>query len=174
MKFEFLKSELKAIEEERATTMLSEIGWSLTDEAFVALQRRAERLKEILPKMHFVWVDDLHPFQNLGERRALAALGISIDPVKTTDEALRLLDLARYEGVITDYSRPDDQGAARLLEGIKKKNLHRQTIFYAGHERPIPAGDLGYTVFPDELIHLVMDLAERGRSVGGSLTSPRN
>ncbi|XYH95592.1 hypothetical protein ACMHYB_48630 [Sorangium sp. So ce1128] len=170
IKFDFLKSELKIIEKQRTNAMRAELGPYLTESTFAALQHRAERMKATLSQMRLIWVDDMHPSQNLRERRALAALGVFVDPVRTTDEAIDLLKQVSYQGVITNYSRTDDHGAERLLSEIGKKHPHRQTIFYAGEERPVPKGALGYAVLPDELLHLVMDLAERGRDVGGWLT----
>jgi hypothetical protein len=63
-----------------------------------------------------LWVDDNHLQQNLSERRAFNALGISIDPVETTEDAKSLLwppykggSDSRYDLILSDISRSCDK-----------------------------------------------------------------
>jgi hypothetical protein len=54
-----------------------------------------------------LWVDDKHRIENIGERRALSALGISTDDVRSTEEALELFRFgATYDILISDMDRP--------------------------------------------------------------------
>ena len=52
-----------------------------------------------------LWVDDNHPYQNVAERRVFLAAGISVDTVRTTNEAVQWLYRANYDVVITDGDR---------------------------------------------------------------------
>lgn len=153
VRFELIERELRHAEAKQVGTA----GWALSRDDLDSIRDRALRLADRLRQAHVLWIDDKHPGANIHERRALGGLGVSIDMVRTTTEAEALLASAPYDVVVTNYSRDDDQGAAKLLS----KTARPPVVFYAGKPRQTPDGAFGYTIRPDQLLHLVMDAVER-------------
>lgn len=129
--------------------------------------RRAQRVVPVLHGARILWVDDI-PENNTYERRILLSLGIFVDLVTTSTEALSKLSQKNYDAVISDMDRdgvPDE--GLRFLAKMRKRNLYRPTIFYIGRfdpDRGIPPHAFGMTDRPDHLLHLVLDVLERERS----------
>ena len=154
LKFELLERELREAEKARGTADIARPRDGLD-----LIHGRAMRIADRLRETQVLWIDNNDPVANLHERRALGGLGVNIDMVRTTSEAADLLARAPYDVLITNYSRPDDQGGAQLL----CKKSRPPVIFYAGEPRQTPDGAFGYTLRPAELLHLVMDAVERTR-----------
>jgi CheY-like chemotaxis protein len=74
-----------------------------------ALRRTKEHLA-IFRGAQILWVDD-HPENNLNERRMFRQLKADVDTVKSTDEALSMLQKGNYDLVLSDMKRADDDTA---------------------------------------------------------------
>lgn len=127
-----------------------------------------------------LWVDDKNPSQNVEERRALNSLGIQFDLATSTDEAIRWLDRAHYDAVISNIYRasestnnipcfadPQPAGAGCAMAETMHERYGDQmppTIFYSGaypQSAGSPPFSFGVTNRVDELFELVFDALER-------------
>jgi hypothetical protein len=70
------------------------------------LQRRFSNIADA--DAHILWVDDDFPYENVRERRVLAALSVTVDLARSTDEAFEWLNRAQYDVLITDLTRARD------------------------------------------------------------------
>ncbi len=61
-------------------------------------------------KSNILWVDD-RPSNNIYERQALEALGISFTLAKSTEEALEKISKQSFDAIISDMGRPPDSRA---------------------------------------------------------------
>lgn len=109
-----------------------------------------------------LWVDD-KPSNNVLERRALEALGITFVLATSTQEALEKLKNSTFGAVISDMGREGDVDAGyTLLDSMRQRGINTSYIIYAASRSPehvVEArkhGALGYTNRPDELFQLVM------------------
>jgi CheY-like chemotaxis protein len=133
-----------------------------SDRSIVA--QRANRNQVVLRGARLLWVDD-NPDNNYYESSILKSLGVSIDTARTTEEALNMNAEHRYDVIISDMARGNNNRAGvDLLNELRKQRNHPQVIFYTMGSRPIPEGAFGITDRPDHLLHLVMDVLERERS----------
>jgi CheY-like chemotaxis protein len=114
-----------------------------------------------------LWVDD-NPDNNVSERRALEALGLSFALAESTEQALRYLDTTSVDAVISDFKRKDDsQGGYTLLERLKERNLRIPYIIYTGSASPEleaeakKRGALGETNRPTRLFELVIEALQK-------------
>jgi CheY-like chemotaxis protein len=124
--------------------------------------RRAERSSVL-------WVDD-RPNNNLHERGALEALGISIVLATSTDEALRKLKGQAFDAIISDMGRPPDpQAGYTLLDKLRETGDRTPFIIYAGSRAPEHRaesrrrGAIGCTNKPDELFEMVLSALGQAR-----------
>ncbi|MBT9317087.1 DNA-binding transcriptional response regulator [Leptothoe spongobia] len=128
--------------------------------------RRAAWSARALAGMHVLWVDD-YPDNNVNEVRLLKDVGITIEQVKTTNQALYILSRKKIDAVISDIQRGSDQDAGlKFLNEMYQRNLYRWTILYTGtveRDRGTPAYAFGITDRPDHLLHYLIDIAERQR-----------
>lgn len=109
-----------------------------------------------------LWVDD-RPSNNIYERQALEALGIRFTISTSTDDALRKLDQASFDAIISDMGRPPDSRAGyTLLDALKQRGDYPPFIIYAGSNAPehkretTERGGWGTTNRPQELFGLVL------------------
>lgn len=127
------------------------------------LNRTKQHLK-IFRDAQILWVDD-HPENNLNERRMFRQLNAEIDIAKSTEEALEILKNSRYDFVISDMARGDENTAGlSFLKKLREENKTIPVIFYIGvidSEKGVPAQAFGITNRPDELLHLTLDALER-------------
>jgi len=114
------------------------------------LIRRLKRLEEELPIVRgsrVLWIDD-HPYDILGERRLLRALGIDIIPARSSKEAQDILETDNdFDLIITDVRRTDEHEGVNFIVSLRKEeNEHLKdeqikslpVIFYGDH----PWGDI--------------------------------
>jgi CheY-like chemotaxis protein len=114
-----------------------------------------------------LWVDD-NPQNNVHERAALEAIGISFVLSSSTNDALEKLDKQSFDLVISDMSRPpDDTAGFTLLDALRKAGKKIPFIIYAASSNPefiaqaIQRGALGETNRPDELFKLVVSALKK-------------
>jgi len=131
-----------------------------------ALRRAQTIVPALEPGAQVLWVDD-HPENNRNERRVLQSLGIFVDEVRSTEEALASLRRASYDLVLSDMARDGDAEAGlRMLSAMRTGGIDVEVIFYVGLINPlagVPPGAFGITARPDELVHYVLDVLERRR-----------
>lgn len=109
-----------------------------------------------------LWVDD-RPKNNVYERQALEALGVSFVLARSTDEALERIGRQRFDAIISDMGRPPDQQAGyTLLDQLRAAGNNTPFVIYAGSRSPEHQaesrrrGAVGCTNRPDELLEMVL------------------
>ncbi len=156
-----------------------------TPEAFAPFAERIRRSAAKLAGARMLWVDDHHPTQNFYERRAFAALGVSVDMARTNEEAMALLTMGgetpAYDLVLTDSGRDAEPGSAApcfpyrgapssggcgLLRSMYQRfgEAMPPAIMYTGSYQPdwgVPSYAFGVTNRVDRLLELVLDAMER-------------
>jgi len=130
------------------------------------LERRIERDADVLRAARLLWVDDDHRTTE-PERAALAALGVMVETVASSDAAYERLDQSRFDAALSDMARGADNEAgavfAKILHG---RHPSIPVILYVGRvdeSRGTPPFVFGIADRPDQLIHLVIDALERRR-----------
>jgi CheY-like chemotaxis protein len=103
-----------------------------------------------------LWVDD-RPSNNVHERQALEALGVTFVLATSTDEALEKFKYQSFDAIISDMGRPPDSEAGyTLLDALRKNGNQTPFIIYAGSRAPEHRaearrrGAVGCTNRPDE------------------------
>jgi len=128
--------------------------------------RRAQYAAQVLQGAQLLWVDD-NPDNNIYERRIFRSLGIFVDLARSTEEAIGMLQLTKYDVIISDLARGDVRDAGlQFLDEISKHNMYRWTILYTGPRaatRGLPPKAFAITARPDHLLHYVIDAIERER-----------
>ena len=135
------------------------------DEASVSLvMRRANRAANDLKGKNILWLDD-NPSWNNHEVNLFRSLGLLVTRVDTEQDALVKLRTNNYDILLSDIKRHGigDAGVIFLKE-IYNDGIRIPAIFYISNLKPelgTPPYAFGITNRPDELLHLVIDIAER-------------
>lgn len=126
--------------------------------------KRAKKHLHVFRDAQFLWVDD-HPENNFNELLMFRQLRVRTQAAESTDAALKILKHGRYDLVISDMARGDENTAGlEFLEQFRKVDKTTPVIFYLGGfdpEKGVPAQAFGITNRPDELLHLALDALER-------------
>jgi CheY-like chemotaxis protein len=116
-----------------------------------------------------LWVDD-RPSNNVHERQALEALGVTFVLATSTDEALEKLKGQSFDAIISDMGRASDsQAGYTLLDKLRAGGNQTPFIIYAGSRAPEHRaearrrGAVGCTNRPDELFEMVLAVLGQGR-----------
>jgi CheY-like chemotaxis protein len=131
---------------------------------------------DVLQGGAILWVDD-HPEWNEPLIRLFRTAGITVDPVASTDEAVRALQRGSYDLVITDMRRerePDgDTAGTRFLDQMVASGVPTPAVIFTGdpifhttvHPRVVTV-----TNSPEILVDAVVDVvsARRVQSQGSS------
>ncbi|MFC3491766.1 response regulator [Glycomyces rhizosphaerae] len=138
--------------------------------------RAATRLAgaaDLLQGGAILWVDD-HPQWNEPLIRLFRTAGMRVDPVGTTDEALRFLDRGTYDLVITDLRRERDPGdgvaGMALLDRMVARGIPTPAVVFSDNPQvrtmshPRAAAT---TNNPEELVDRVVDLVGHRRNAIG-------
>ena len=125
------------------------------------LQRLSHYPKKAL---RVLWVDD-NPDTVLYESGVLQNLGMLVELAKTSANAMDRLGREKFQLVISDIHRGDKITAGLdFMRGLQSQPERMPIIFYVStldKSRGVPPGAFGITDDPNELIHLVLDAAER-------------
>lgn len=149
-----------------------------TPEQFKPYEERIKRLGGKITGASILWVDDNHPTQNLGERRAFTALGMNVDMVNSTQDAMKMIDITSYDLIISDINRANQvdndtncgnglTGAGcGLLKSLSDELGSRQppTILYTAAYDPkfgTPSYAFAITNRIDHLLEYILDAVER-------------
>lgn len=128
--------------------------------------RRASLVSHALSGLRVLWVDD-HPDNNTWERAMFGAFGVEFLTARCTADAVAALGSNVFDLTISDIERdgvPDE--GIRSLPTLRSRNPRMLVIFYTGlvrRELPVPVGAFGIADRPDDLLHLVLDVAERAK-----------
>jgi CheY-like chemotaxis protein len=113
-------------------------------------------------RSHILWVDD-RPDNNINERRAFEAMGISFTLSLTTSEALEELASKGFAAIISDMGRKEGPREGYvLLDAVRGDGNQTPLFFYASSNLPehkketAGRGGQGCTNSPDELFRMVM------------------
>jgi len=108
-----------------------------------------------------LWVDD-HPDNNILERQAFEAMGLSFTLALCTEDALKKLRQSKYAAIISDMGRREGPREGYvLLDTLRKQGNNIPLIFYASSNAPehkretLEHGGQGCTNNANELFHLV-------------------
>jgi CheY-like chemotaxis protein len=111
---------------------------------------------------HILWVDD-RPDNNVNERNAFEAMGITFSLALTTDKALTNLKRRRFAAIISDMGRKEGPREGYvLLDKLRASGDQTPLFFYAASNSPehkretIEHGGQGSTNNPQELFRMVM------------------
>jgi CheY-like chemotaxis protein len=133
----------------------------VTDAITPRVIRRAERSTVL-------WVDD-RPDNNVHERQALEAVGISFVLSTSTEDALDQIGRQTFDLIISDMGRPPDPRAGyTLLDKLRASGNRTPFIIYAGsrsseHQQEAKQhGAIGCTNRPNELFEMVLSALGRG------------
>jgi len=84
------------------------------------------------PVLHVLWIDD-QPLNNLTERRLLAARGLCTDAYTDNRSALRALEQAPFDLIVSDIHRGRaSESGWDLLRELRRQNLRVPFFFYTG------------------------------------------
>ncbi len=145
----------------------------------VDFRRIAEVVREAAPQRliesdsqsnHILWVDD-RPENNVYERGAFEAVGISFTLALSTQQALDILKRNNFAAIISDMGRREGPREGYvLLEAIREQGYQTPFFIYAGsnsaeHKRETTKrGGQGTTNNPEELFQMVTAALIKGGS----------
>lgn len=88
---------------------------------------------------HILWVDD-HPANNKAEVATFRARRIAVHLAETTEDALELMAMNRYQLIISDLGRGEDRLAGvKMITAMRQRQLNMPVLIYT--VRPAdPAG----------------------------------
>ena len=119
-------------------------------------------------KARGLWVDD-KPSGNRRERAALKSR-VEFALARSTDDAIEMLTENGFDVVISNWTRPGEDGGALALLGRMETLTHRPpVVIYTGRQDDARAGDamrkgaFGYATRPRELYELVTRAVETRR-----------
>jgi CheY-like chemotaxis protein len=114
-----------------------------------------------------LWVDD-RPKNNVHERQALEAVGVTFVVATSTEEALEKIKRQSFDAIISDMGRPpDSQAGYPLLDKLREGGNRTLFIIYAGSRAPEHRaearrrGAIGCTNRPDELFEMTLSAVGR-------------
>ena len=114
-----------------------------------------------------LWVDD-NPSNNIYERQALEALGVSFVSAISTEDALKKISRQRFDAIISDMGRPPDSRAGyTLLDKLRSNGDQTPFIIYASSRNSEHVaesrrhGAIGCTNNANELFEMVLSALGR-------------
>ncbi len=133
-------------------------------EASSVLRRARERM-DVARGARILWVDD-RPESVAHETAMLEGLGARVLHARSTQEAAKLLGGGRVDLILSDIARGGDpQAGVKGLQALRAAGRAVPVIFYVRdveESKGVPKGAFGITDDPEELLHLVFDVLERG------------
>ncbi len=130
-------------------------------QASSSLMNRLSRYQK--KSLRVLWVDD-NPDTVMYESGVLQNLGMLVEFAKTSSNAMDRLGREKFQLVISDIHRGNENTAGLEFLQQVQSQMPVPMIFYVSTMDPakgIPPGAFGITDDPNELIHLVLDVAER-------------
>ena len=130
------------------------------------VSRRAARLHKLIRGARILLVNDV-PSEMQHVIAILRELGVNVEVVTATEEALSRLHQHAYDVIVSDMRRGTsvDEGL-KFLTRMRQDDIHHPTIFTVGGYQPdrgTPPYAFGITDRVDELLNLLFDAIERKR-----------
>jgi CheY-like chemotaxis protein len=130
------------------------------------VSRRAARLQTLIRGARILLVNDV-PSEMEHVTAILRQLGVDVEVVTTTDEALSRLHQNAYDVIVSDMRRgtSEDEGL-KFITRMRQGRIQRRTILTVGRYQPdrgTPPYAFGITNRVDELLNLLFDAIERER-----------
>lgn len=152
------------LENDLQRAMLIKKNLELSPASKQALYNRLAYVKSKNFELRALWVDDHHE-DNAHEINVIKSIGILLDTVATTEQAMDLLRLGNYNLLISDIGRQSlPKEGLTMHRHLLESGTDIPTIFYTAYvrrEKGTPAYAFGIAEFPNEFIHLVLDVIER-------------
>jgi CheY-like chemotaxis protein len=136
----YIKMQLSAVASLAVASTKNEAGGSESD-----IQRIVDIVQHVAPAgtapttdwaYRVLWVDD-RPDNNIHERRAFEAMGLSFTLAFSTNEALERLSKEKFAAIISDMGRREGPREGYvLLDAIRKKGDNTPFFIYAGSNAP--------------------------------------
>lgn len=128
------------------------------------VMNRADKAAGSLKNKSILWLDD-NPSWNSNEVSLFRALGLLITRVSTEQAALTELQTHQHDIFLSDINRYENRDAGIVfLKNISEKGMKIPAVFYISDLKPelgTPPYAFGITDRPDELLHYIIDIAER-------------
>jgi CheY-like chemotaxis protein len=128
---------------------------------------RLEHAAEYLHDRRILWVDD-HPELNTSLVTLFRKVGMTVDTVRSTQEAIEVLRRQPFDLIISDMRRDTEEPAATagytLVETLADKGIRVPVILFTGHldtRQGLPPGLFAHTSGGDNLVQYVIDVMER-------------
>lgn len=128
--------------------------------------KRAAMSRDLLKDLVFLWIDD-DPNSNMHESELLQSYGAKVFQVRNSSAAQDVLTSNKVDIILSDIKRDgQDEPALEFAKTLIGDDKRYPLIFYVTDLKPdagTPPGAFGITNRPDELLHLILDAAERTR-----------
>ena len=130
-----------------------------------ALYERLTYLTEKKVTCQILWIDN-HPENNEQEVQLLRKIGLQVEVAISSEEAEQVIQSKPVNLILSDRSRGGNsrEGLDYQLS-LVKRGIHIPVVFYVGHHdkgNGIPPYAFGMTDSPTEILHLAMDVIQRG------------
>jgi CheY-like chemotaxis protein len=135
-----------------------------TEQGRDQVARRAARLQPIIRGGRVLLVNDF-PAEMEHVISILRGLGVEVQVVTTSKDAISVLEQNQFEVVVSDMRRgPTPDEGMRFLNRMRLNGIYLPTIFTVGQYEPgrgTPPHAFGITNRVDELLNLLFDVFER-------------
>ncbi len=154
--------------------MASELLDRAADEAHVAVTPaarrgalgRLEHAADVLQGGKLLWVDD-HPENNAALIDLFRSVGMTVDTVRSTADALADLRHRSYDVLLSDIDRDGDpQAGITMLRELERHHIDVPVVIHTARfdqERGVDRRIFAAAASPVEVVHYVIDLMERAK-----------
>lgn len=130
-----------------------------------SVERRLSVVAPFIRGRRVLWVDD-RPSLTFYERLALTQMGLAVDVASTTRQGLTAALQLKPDVILSDMERDGQQDAGiEFLNALRVNGVTVPVVFYISRldlQKGTPGGAFGITSNPAEMLHLVLDVIERG------------
>lgn len=130
-----------------------------------SVERRLSVVAPFIRGRRVLWVDD-RPSLTFYERLALTQMGLAVDVAVTTRQGLTAALQLKPDVILSDMERDGQQDAGiEFLNALRVNGVTVPVVFYISRldlQKGTPGGAFGITSNPAEMLHLVLDVIERG------------
>ncbi|MCC7507669.1 MAG: response regulator [Saprospiraceae bacterium] len=114
--------------------------------------------------LRVLWIDD-NPDTVMYESGVIQNLGMLVEFAKTSANAMERLEREKFQILVSDIRRGEKSTEGLdFMARMRAAQMNQPVVFYVSEldrTKGVPPGAFGITDDPNELIHLVLDVAER-------------
>ncbi|MBL7806106.1 MAG: response regulator [Saprospiraceae bacterium] len=114
--------------------------------------------------LRVLWIDD-NPDTVMYESGVIQNLGMLVEFAKTSANAMERLEREKFQLLVSDIRRGEkNTEGLDFMARMRAVQMNQPVVFYVSEldrTKGVPPGAFGITDDPNELIHLVLDVAER-------------